>query len=185
MGNMRTSLYLALLPLLFGLAAAFSVHPHKAVGGIKGITSGIKLKRLIEKSNGNNELSNEIQQYTRSVIVSAVVAVSLFAAQPSDALFVESGDRQNNPIIITLSSNIVNTASPSSPLSSSTTFSSLQLSNSMASPMGEFKPEAESGISPAASTFGQWFFLLYVVVSLLAGAKEIGGRIMKQMNKDE
>jgi len=191
MGNMRTSLYLALLPLLFGLAAAFSVHPHKAVGGIKGITSGIKLKRLIEKGNGNNELSNEIQQYTRSVIVSAVVAVSLLA-QPSDALFVESGDRQKNPIIITLSSNIVatsstqniNTASPSSPLSSSTTFSSLQLSNSMASPMGEFKPEAETGMSPAASTFGQWFFLLYVVVSLLAGAKEIGGRIMKQMNNE-
>jgi hypothetical protein len=192
MGNMRTSLYLALLPLLFVLAAAFSVHPHKAVGGIKGMTSGIKLKRLIEKSNCNNELSNEIQQSTRSVIVSAVVAVSLFAAQPSDALFVESGDRQKNPIIITLSSNIVatsstqniNTASPSSPLSSSTTFSSLQLSNSMASPMGEFKPEAETGISPAASTFGQWFFLLYVVVSLLAGAKEIGGRIMKQMNNE-
>jgi len=62
MGNMRTSLYLALLPLLFGLAAAFSVHPHKAVGGIKGITSGIKLKRLIEKSNGNNELSNASKQ---------------------------------------------------------------------------------------------------------------------------
>lgn len=55
----------------------------------------------------------------------------------------------------------------------------------MASPMGEFKPETDTGISPGFSSFGQWFFLLYVVVSLLAGAKEVGGRIMNQMNKDE
>lgn len=184
MVNMRTSLYLALLPLLFDLAAAFSVHPHQAVGGIK------PTQIIVKKSNSNNELSSQIQQSTRSAIVSAVVAASLFAAQPSDAFGLESGGLQNNQFIfITSSSNMAATTSKSTQTintaSSSTAFSSLQLSNSMASPMGEFKPEAETGISPAFSTFGQWFFLLYVVVSLLAGAKEVGGRIIKQMNKDE
>lgn len=156
---MRTSsLYLALLPLLCGLAAAFSVHQ----AGI----SGIKPTQIIEnrKNNKNNP---------RSAIISAVVAASLFAAQPSGA-FIESGNIQSNQISITPPSN-----------TASSSFSSLQLSNSMASPMGEFKPETDTGISPGFSTFGQWFFLLYVVVSLLAGAKEIGGRIVNKMNKDE
>jgi len=156
---MRTSsLYLALLPLLCGLAAAFSVHQ----AGI----SGIKPTQISEnrKNNKNNP---------RSAIISAVVAASLFAAQPSGA-FIESGNIQSNQISITPPSN-----------TASSSFSSLQLSNSMASPMGEFKPETDTGISPAFSTFGQWFFLLYVVVSLLAGAKEIGGRIVNKMNKDE
>mmetsp|Transcript_14666 Transcript_14666/g.24681 ORF Transcript_14666/g.24681 Transcript_14666/m.24681 type:complete len:157 (-) Transcript_14666:974-1444(-) len=156
---MRTSsLYPALLPLLCGLAAAFSVHQ----AGI----SGIKPTQISEnrKNNKNNP---------RSAIISAVVAASLFAAQPSGA-FIESGNIQSNQISITPPSN-----------TASSSFSSLQLSNSMASPMGEFKPETDTGISPGFSTFGQWFFLLYVVVSLLAGAKEIGGRLMNQMNKDE
>ena len=37
----------------------------------------------------------------------------------------------------------------------------------------------------AGTTFGQWFFLLYVVVSLLAGAKEVLVRIKKQMDKED
>jgi len=150
---MRTSLYLVLLPLLCGLAAAFSVNPQAG--------SGIKIKPTQIIENRNNNKNNP-----RSAIISAVVAASLFAAQPSGA-FIESGNIQSNQII------------------ASSPFSSLQLSNSMASPMGEFKPETDTGISPGFSTFGQWFFLLYVVVSLLAGAKEIGGRLMNQMNKDE
>jgi hypothetical protein len=43
----------------------------------------------------------------------------------------------------------------------------------------------ESGINPTFSTFGQWFFLLYAVVSLLAGGKEVFGRIRKQMEKED
>mmetsp|Transcript_24890 Transcript_24890/g.36790 ORF Transcript_24890/g.36790 Transcript_24890/m.36790 type:complete len:167 (-) Transcript_24890:177-677(-) len=166
---MRTSsLYLALLPLLCGLAAAFSVHQ----AGI----SGIKPTQIIE--NRNNNKNNP-----RSAIISAVVAASLFAAQPSGA-FVENGHFQSNQISITLPSNTVAIASTQTINTETSSFSSLQLSNSLASPMGEFKPETDTGISPGFSTFGQWFFLLYVVVSLLAGAKEIGGRIMN-MNKDE
>ena len=173
---MRASLYLALLPLLFGLAAAFSVHP-QAAGDIKPTT-----QKIAEKNRNNNQLSSQIEQSTRSVIVSTVVAALIFAVQPLGA-FAESGghDFQNNQIIISSS----NTVATSSTQSTITAFSSLQLSNSMASPMGEFKPETDTGISPGFSSFGQWFFLLYVVVSLLAGAKEVGGRIMNQMNKDE
>ena len=166
---MRASLYhlALLLQLLFGMAAAFSMDPQ---------TTNTPTETAKNKNN------------PRSAIVSAVVTASLFAAQPSGA-FVQSGELQSNQIItisapsskvaiISKNTQTINTA-PSS-------FSSLQLSkNSMASPMGEFKPESDTGISPAFSTFGQWFFLLYVVVSLLAGAKEIGGRIMNQMNKDE
>ena len=120
---------------------------------------------------------------TRSAIVSAAVAASLFAGQPSGAYF-----DQSNQIIIPSSNELVGsyTQTPrSTQLSASSSFSSLQLSNSLASPMGEFKPETDTGISPGFSTFGQWFFLLYVVVSLAAGAKEIGGRILNQMKKDE
>ena len=35
------------------------------------------------------------------------------------------------------------------------------------------------------TSFGQWFFLMYVVVSLLAGAKEVLVRIKKQMDKED
>jgi hypothetical protein len=44
-------------------------------------------------------------------------------------------------------------------------------------PIGELQSDNDTGINPAFSTFGQWFFLLYVVVSLLAGGKEVAGRI--------
>jgi hypothetical protein len=50
-------------------------------------------------------------------------------------------------------------------------------------PMGELP--SESGINPTFSTFGQWFFLIYVVVSLLAGGKEVFGRIVKQLDKKD
>lgn len=152
---MRKSLYLALLPMLCDLVVAFSVQPKTAAAGIKPA-----------------QISN-----TRSAILSAVVAVSLFVGQPSGA-YVDPNNHitTSSPNSVTMSTHTINAASSSS---------SLQLSNSLASPMGEFKPEAETGISPAFSTFGQWFFLLYVVVSLLAGAKEMGGRIMNQMNKDD
>ena len=161
---MRASLYLALLSLLFGTAAAFSVNTQTAVNGV------------VEKRNNNNPRS--------AIISAAVVAASLSVAQPSGA-FVESSNLQSNQQIINVPSHVVERTNTQTPNTSPSSFISLQVSNSLASPMGEFKPETDTGISPGFSTFGQWFFLLYVVVSLLAGAKEIGGRIMNQMNKDE
>lgn len=132
---------------------------------------------------------------TKNTIATAVVvAATLFTSQPSDAILVQNGGLVNNNINNGLfhsqltapapSSNIqtINTDASTSSINAFT--SSIELSNSMANPMGEFKPETETGISPAFSTFGQWFFLVYVVVSLLAGGKEILGRIMKQV-KDE
>ena len=169
---MRASLYhLALLQLLLGLAAAFSVHLQTTTATTSG--GYIKPTEVNKKCNP-----------PRSAVISAVVAASLFAAQPSGA-FVQSGNRQSNQNIISAPSSMVATSNTQTINTAPSSFSSLQLSNSMASPMGEFKPEAETGISPGFSTFGQWFFLIYVVVSLLAGAKEIGGRIMNQLNKDE
>ena len=43
---------------------------------------------------------------------------------------------------------------------------------------------ADGSATSAGSSFGQWFFLLYVVVSLLAGGKEMIKRIQNQMDKD-
>ena len=50
-------------------------------------------------------------------------------------------------------------------------------------PMGDL-PE-NSSINPTLSTFGQYFFLLYVVVSLLAGGKEVLGRIGTWLKKKD
>jgi hypothetical protein len=135
----------------------------------------------------------QLSDITKNTVATAVVAATLFTSQPSDAILVQNGGLDNNgnnklfhSQLVVPSSNIqtIHTASSSSSSSTINAFTSIELSNSMANPMGEFKPETETGISPAFSTFGQWFFLLYVVVSLLAGGKEILGRIMKQV-KDE
>jgi len=132
----------------------------------------------------------QLSDSTKNAVATAVVAATLFTSQPSDAILVQNGGLDNNnnnklfhSQLVASSSNIqtINTDASSS-INAFT--SSIELSNSMANPMGEFKPETETGISPAFSTFGQYFFLLYVVVSLLAGGKEILGRIMKQV-KDE
>ena len=61
--------------------------------------------------------------------------------------------------------------------------STMQLSSStIANPIGELEDGSKSN---SGASFGQWFFLLYVVVSLLAGGKEMLGRIQKQMDKDD
>lgn len=61
--------------------------------------------------------------------------------------------------------------------------SSLQLSSStMANPIGEFEDGSSTG--SIENSFGQWFFVIYIVVSLLAGGKEMISRIQKQMDKN-
>jgi len=53
--------------------------------------------------------------------------------------------------------------------------------SSISAPIGEM---ADGSTTSAGSSFGQWFFLLYVVVSLLAGGKEMIKRVQNQMDKD-
>ncbi len=164
---MRLHLVILYFISLIGMASAFSARRQTAI--------------------------KQLSDSTKNTITTAVVAATLLSSQPSDAILVQNGGLDNtinNKLFhsqLVAPSNIqtINTdASSSSTTSSINAFTSIELSNSMANPMGEFKPETETGISPAFSTFGQWFFLLYVVVSLLAGGKEILGRIMKQV-KDE
>ena len=62
--------------------------------------------------------------------------------------------------------------------------SSMQLlsSSTIANPIGDLEDGSKTS---SGASFGQWFFLLYVVVSLLAGGKEMLSRIQKQMDKDD
>jgi len=52
----------------------------------------------------------------------------------------------------------------------------------MANPIGEFEDGSSTG--SIENSFGQWFFVIYIVVSLLAGGKEMISRIQKQMDKN-
>ena len=53
--------------------------------------------------------------------------------------------------------------------------------STISAPIGEM---VDGSATSTGSSFGQWFFLLYVVVSLLAGGKEMVKRIQNQMDKD-
>ena len=75
--------------------------------------------------------------------------------------------------------------------SSSSSSSVLQLASStITNPIGELKvddTDTDTAITttPLLNSIGQWFFVLYVVVSLLAGTKEIVGRLQKKLKNDE
>lgn len=65
-----------------------------------------------------------------------------------------------------------------------TPFASMQLASaSLSAPIGELQDASTTAMNPAFHSFGQWFFVMYVVVSLLAGGKEVVSRIKKQMDK--
>ena len=66
-----------------------------------------------------------------------------------------------------------------------TPFASMQLASaSLSAPIGELQDASSTtAMNPAFNSFGQWFFVMYVVVSLLAGGKEVASRIKKQMDK--
>ncbi len=73
--------------------------------------------------------------------------------------------------------------------SSSSVSSMILLAGStLANPIGESVATGGGGGGGGgdlATSLGQWFFRLYVVVSLLAGGKEIFGRIRKSMTDDD
>ncbi|KAL7521647.1 hypothetical protein ACHAWX_006323 [Stephanocyclus meneghinianus] len=60
--------------------------------------------------------------------------------------------------------------------------SSIQLAT-IANPIGTVQDGIETGINPTFSSFGQWFFLTYIVVSILAGGKEVWRRIQNQLDE--
>ena len=69
----------------------------------------------------------------------------------------------------------------------SSSSSVLQLASStVTNPIGELKVDdtdtaAAITTTPLLNNIGQWFFVLYVAVSLLAGTKEIVGRLQKKL----
>ena len=107
----------------------------------------------------------------RPVLLTAAAAASIFASSS-----VPMASRADTPFGVAAITREYPTDS-----SSSSSSSSMRLSSStMANPMGESKDGSAAGIG---SILGRWFFLLYVAVSLLAGGKEMIGRIQKKMDE--
>eukprot|EP00571_Detonula_confervacea_P006779 CAMPEP_0172315898 /NCGR_PEP_ID=MMETSP1058-20130122/26602_1 /TAXON_ID=83371 /ORGANISM="Detonula confervacea, Strain CCMP 353" /LENGTH=171 /DNA_ID=CAMNT_0013030085 /DNA_START=33 /DNA_END=548 /DNA_ORIENTATION=+ len=124
-------------------------------------------------------VSKQIHQSIRPVLLSTVAAASIFFASLPMVAHADTTADGNHFVAIHSKSNSA-TASTLHPNAMS---SSLQLSSSsLATPIGELQDGSDTSIG---SSFGQWFFLLYVVVSLLAGGKEVLSRVQKQMDKDK
>ena len=127
-----------------------------------------------------SEVPNESSVPIRPELLAIVVAASIFASAPlaAHATTIENNHYSDAVQVVSVGSQI--NASPST--YSSAISSSMQISAStMATPIGEM--EDGSKVS-AGTSFGQWFFLIYVVVSLLAGGKEMLSRAQKQFDKD-
>lgn len=78
----------------------------------------------------------------------------------------------------------VATTHDASSFSSSVSSMMLLAGSTLANPIGEAVGGVGGG-SDLATSFGQWFFLLYVIVSLLAGGKEMLGRMQRSMTDDD
>ncbi|KAL7549472.1 hypothetical protein ACHAWF_016305 [Thalassiosira exigua] len=112
-----------------------------------------------------------------SALPAFVVAASVFAlpvAAPADVTFVADSSL--------ISANVQQPRSSVACVIPAPSASSIQLStSSLSTPIGEVQDGSETSLG---TSFGQWFFLIYVVVSLLAGGKEMLVRIQKQIDKD-
>ena len=158
---------LGLLFLLLGTVAAFSSPLTHRLNHAKKRHHSV----LLSKQNDCDDLylsKTAVHSFVLGAAIVASAAVSTELAQAADLI---------QPYLT------VHDAVSSNQISDISTIPSIQtVVAASTTPMGEL-PE-ESGINPMFSTFGQWFFLIYVVVSLLAGGKEIFGRIAKQFDKD-
>eukprot|EP01082_Thalassiosira_pseudonana_P010260 g9181.t1 g9181 contig36:58982-59602(-) len=125
----------------------------------------------------------------RPVILAAVVATSILVSLPTTASYAAKYEQDTAQVVTEYHSyDRTDSTLGQNHRSSAVTnvvSSSIQVSNTIESPMGELQEGSATGINPTFSKFGQWFFLLYVVVSLLAGGKEVVNRIQNQMKKDE
>ena len=122
--------------------------------------------------------NQQLQQTIRPVLLSTAAAASIFASLPT----VVHANTNNIELHSTTESSSV--IVPSAQHSNAMTTSSMQLAAStLESPIiGEVQDGSENSV---AKSFGQWFTLLYIVVSLLAGGKEMLKRAQNQLNKDE
>ena len=122
--------------------------------------------------------NQQLQQTIRPILLSTAAAASIFASLPT----VVHADTNNIELHSTTESSSMIVPS-STQYSNAMTTSSMQLAAStFESPIGEMQDGSENSV---AKSFGQWFTLLYIVVSLLAGGKEMLKRAQNQLNKDE
>lgn len=134
-----------------------------------------------QRGDGKDDIlnvSDQLQQSIRPVLLATAAAASIFASLPmtahADTFDIDSYHNINEMAIHSESS-----TATQHPFAIS---SSLQLASStLEAPIGEMQDGSDTSIG---KSFGQWFFLIYVVVSLLAGGKEVLGRVQKQMDKD-
>ncbi len=123
-------------------------------------------------------ISRNLDQLIRPVLVSTAAAVSIASMPMISSANAVDLSYPNSDIEAVMHSSSISASAHQSPI----TTSSLQLSSStMAAPIGEMQDGSDTSVG---TSFGQWFFLLYVVVSLLAGGKEVLSRIQKQMDKE-
>mmetsp|Transcript_27268 Transcript_27268/g.56854 ORF Transcript_27268/g.56854 Transcript_27268/m.56854 type:complete len:199 (+) Transcript_27268:29-625(+) len=137
---------------------------------------------------GDAFIGKNIQQSIRPVLLSTAVASSILALSLPTAAHADNAfDNDNHLTAIhseSISSTVASSYAPShySP-SAMMVMPSLELSSSsLANPIGDLEDGSDTSVG---TSLGQWFFLLYVVVSLLAGGKEVLSRIQKQMDKED
>jgi hypothetical protein len=144
----------------------------------------------IFQQSRNNNINNEIiipsvDKSIHSLLLGAtVLASSSPMIPPSNAysdIIVISSPPSVVDIAIQSKMPPIQTISPITSLTT-TTSSSIHLTTTT-TPMGELPKNTQ--INSTFSTFGQYFLLLYVVVSLLAGGKEVLGRIIMWLKKKD
>jgi hypothetical protein len=146
-------------------------------------------RRFRQVDSSDSVGSTRTHHLMRPVILAAVVATSILVSLPTTASYAAKYEQDTAQVVTEYHSyDRTDSTLGQNHRSSAVTnvvSSSIQVSNTIESPMGELQEGSATGINPTFSKFGQWFFLLYVVVSLLAGGKEVVNRIQKQMKKDE
>jgi len=138
---------------------------------------------------GDAFIGKNIQQSIRPVLLSTAVASSILTLSLPTAAHADNAFDNVNHLTTTLHSESISSAVASSYTpsyyspSAMMVMPSLELSSSsLANPIGELEDGSDTSVG---TSLGQWFFLLYVVVSLLAGGKEVLSRIQKQMDKED
>jgi hypothetical protein len=135
---------------------------------------------LKHEENGSHRVVITHDESTHSaLLLAAIIASTPITMQPtmSHAYPVESTTQQS----ITRyagPSNQHQEDVPTQPIVAS----SIQLAT-LANPIGTVQDGIDTGINPTFSSFGQWFFLTYIVISTLAGGKEVWRRIQNQLDE--
>lgn len=177
-------LYLVLGQLL--TAAFVSVEAFQAAGTLPSSPRMPMTSLKLSSSGGDCDAQRGCNNFLYQSLLSTVAAASIFASSPVVAHanddFV-SYHPDNEMSADPKSSIAIASATQQHPLAASYLSSSMHISSStLSSPMGEM---ADGSKVSAANSFGQWFTLLYIGISLLAGGNEVMKRIQKQMDKED